>query len=124
MRILVIERFLPIREGYVTLLEKARYDVDSVAEIAEGLEIISERKPDAILCHLCYPGCEGLTLLEHESVDDVPVIYLSAGAREESFEGEYLRSNHRAFGLCDKGDPQQALSCLQRVALRQEMSLS
>jgi len=80
-KILVVEDQLALREGYVTILKKAGYEV---FEAADGMAAVIEAErvhPDVILLDLLMPYMDGLTFLRKYDVrnkhTDVSVVIFS-----------------------------------------------
>ena len=81
-KILIIEDDEDIREGVRLLLESEEFSVIEAKNGAEGLELL---KPDTalIILDIMMPGMNGLrTCEEIRKVSNVPVLFLTAKARE------------------------------------------
>ena len=81
-KILIIEDDEDIREGVRLLLESEEFSVIEAKNGAEGLELI---RPDTalIILDIMMPGMNGLrTCEEIRKVSNVPVLFLTAKARE------------------------------------------
>jgi CheY-like chemotaxis protein len=89
-KILVVEDQLSLREGYVTILKKAGYDV---FEAEDGLSAALEAekvKPDVILLDLLMPYMDGLTFLRKYDVrtkhPDVSVVIFSNSSAPDKLQ--------------------------------------
>jgi CheY-like chemotaxis protein len=89
-KILVVEDQLALREGYVTILKKAGYDV---FEASDGMAAVIEAErvhPDVILLDLLMPYMDGLTFLRKYDVrtkhTDVSVVIFSNSSAPSKVE--------------------------------------
>ena len=83
-KILIIEDDEDIREGVRLLLESEEFSVIEAKNGAEGLELI---RPDTalIILDIMMPGMNGLrTCEEIRKISNVPVLFLTAKARESA----------------------------------------
>jgi signal transduction histidine kinase/DNA-binding response OmpR family regulator len=85
--ILIADDNADMREYLLQLLGQ-RYDVRMVANGAEALEALRERRPDILLADIMMPRLDGYGLLRAVRADpalaDLPVLLLSARAGEEA----------------------------------------
>ncbi len=85
--ILVIDDDPVMRRLITTILERNDYQVEAASGVAEALNIIDQRRSDAVCCDLLMPEASGIDFLEriHESDDlaDLPVIVISAVSEED-----------------------------------------
>ena len=80
--ILVIEDNEDIREAVRILLENENYAVMEAENGAKGLELLTE-DTDLVILDIMMPGMSGLrTCEEIRKVSNVPVLFLTAKARE------------------------------------------
>lgn len=74
--------------AYITRLLAHRWTVQAVADGAQALAAVRQRRPDLVLTDVMMPNIDGFGLLQALRVDqetaDIPVIMLSARAGEES----------------------------------------
>jgi two-component system response regulator (stage 0 sporulation protein F) len=89
-KILVVEDQLALREGYVTILKKAGYDV---FEASDGMSAVLEAErvhPDIILLDLLMPFMDGLAFLRKYDVrtthTDVSVVIFSNSSAPNKVE--------------------------------------
>ncbi len=86
-RILLVDDNADMRE-YVGRLLAERWQVETAADGAAGLELARARPPDLVLTDVMMPGLDGFGLLRELRADErtrnVPVIILSARAGEEA----------------------------------------
>lgn len=85
-KVLLIEDDLSITELVRYNLERANYDIDTVADGEEGLYTAMQDTPDVILLDWMLPNLSGLEicrqLRRNESTANVPIILLTARADE------------------------------------------
>jgi CheY-like chemotaxis protein len=81
LRLLVIDDEPAVREMFTRLLRLEGYAVRAVASAAEGLEVVTEWRPDAILLDYFMPFMNGTGFLHqlraHESVSGTPVAIIT-----------------------------------------------
>jgi PAS domain S-box-containing protein len=103
------------------LLSEAGYSVASAADGLAGLEAVRTVSPDLILSDAMLPKLDGVEMLRRlrrdRSVDDVPVILLSARAGED-FRLEGLEAGADDYLI----KPFHARDLLARVKLHMELS--
>lgn len=79
--VLVIEDDKFLRELLVRKLSSEGFDVLNAIDADAAFAILSERKPNVILCDLILPGVDGFEILKRIKADpkisDVPVVILS-----------------------------------------------
>lgn len=95
-RVLIIEDDAEHTGALAAALRHGGYDVDIVANGADGLRRAQERRPDAILLAVCLPGLDGISVAERLREDArthaVPILFLSSvdellpRARHATFE--------------------------------------
>ena len=94
--ILCVEDEADIRGDIAEELRDAGYETLEVANGREGMEAITEHKPDLVLCDITMPemnGYEMLTALRdnHPEYADLPFVFLSALAdREDIITGQQM----------------------------------
>lgn len=77
--IVVVEDDLPIRAGLARSLSARGYAIRGSANGLEGLSLIVDGKPDAVLLDLGLPDIDGLDLLRMiRAVSTVPVVVITA----------------------------------------------
>jgi len=64
-RILVIDDEKSIREFLTILLQQEEYEVITGASVAEGIERLTDGRPDLVMCDLKLPDGTGLEVLKH-----------------------------------------------------------
>jgi two-component system copper resistance phosphate regulon response regulator CusR len=85
MRVLVIEDSERLRRSLRHGLEQIGWDVDSAADGNEGLVLLRDRQPDAIVLDLMLPGLPGLEVLKRArgQGSEAQILILSARDRVE-----------------------------------------
>ena len=120
-RILLVEDNADMRQYVKRLLSEAGYSVELAADGVAAIEAVQASSPDLILSDVMLPKLDGLGLLsrlrEDQSLNDVPIILLSARAGEDS----------RLEGLQAGADdylikPYHARDLLTRIKLHLEFS--
>src|SRR3989344_8709913 len=88
-KILLIEDNNEMRENISEILELSNYDVVSVKNGKEGVEIAEKNKPDLIVCDIMMPVLDGYGVLhilsKNEKTADIPFIFLTAKAEKTDF---------------------------------------
>ncbi|HEY4253667.1 MAG TPA: ATP-binding protein, partial [Roseomonas sp.] len=132
-RILLADDNADMRD-YICRLLSARHDCQAVADGAEALDAMRQRRPDLLVTDIMMPNLDGFGLIKAIRADralrDIPVIALSARAGEEaSVEGltvgadDYLVKPFSARELAARVDGALALAGMRRemnAALREE----
>ncbi len=79
-KILIIDDEANIRHTLREILEYEKYSVEEAANGEKGLEMVSEKEYDVVLCDIKMPKLDGLEVLEKtiQSGVDVPFIMISA----------------------------------------------
>lgn len=89
-RICVIDDDADLREIYLLNLNRENFDAVLAQDGEEGLRIIREQVPDAIILDLQMPKKNGFEVLEEISMDvklrSIPVVILSNADDQESFK--------------------------------------
>ncbi len=89
-RILLIEDDQIISNLVVILLEHEGYEVITSKTAEAGIALAASRSPDLVLMDIALPGMDGLeatrVLKKGESTRKVPVVALTAQARQEDAE--------------------------------------
>ncbi len=83
-KIVLVEDEASLAETIAFNLREEGYDVITVADGAQALDVIMRERPDLVLLDVMLPGMDGLEVcrrLRRQS-DEVPVIMLTARARE------------------------------------------
>jgi serine phosphatase RsbU (regulator of sigma subunit) len=84
--VLVIDDDSTVRDSIVAYLDDCDYQMLAAANAAEALSVLSENRPDAVICDLKMPGMYGIELLEKikQQYPDLPVIVVSgAGVMDD-----------------------------------------
>ena len=80
--ILLIDDDIQFSIGMVALLKREGYDVVNARNGKEGLESISRRIPDLILCDVMLPAPDGMqvkeTINQNPTQKEIPFIFISA----------------------------------------------
>ena len=89
-RVLVIDDEEHMRRLIRRQLERAGYEVELAGSAKEGLQMMRERRPDAVTIDLMMPEIGGLGLLAEKDADpsirDVPALVLTAVGWQEDLE--------------------------------------
>jgi len=89
-RVLVIDDEEHMRRLIRRQLERAGFEVELAGSAKEGLQMMRERRPDAVTIDLMMPEIGGLGLLAEKDADpsirDVPALVLTAVGWQEDLE--------------------------------------
>ena len=79
-RILVVDDEKSIREFLTILLKRENYEVKTAASVSEGIDGLSENRPDLVMCDLKLPDGSGLEVLRHARQQQIttPFIIITA----------------------------------------------
>lgn len=94
--ILVIDDEFELRAGLVTGLQRAGFDVAEAEDGSEGLDLIRQLRPDAVVCDINMPGLRGEEVLAKVRQDmpdlaRMPFLFLTALAdRDQLIAGHQL----------------------------------
>jgi CheY-like chemotaxis protein/signal transduction histidine kinase len=133
-RIVLADDNNDLRDYIAGLLRSRGHLVETVVDGAEALEVIRRLKPDLLVTDVMMPRMDGMALLRvirsDASLQDLPVIVLSARAGEEARVAgldagadDYLAKPFSARELIARVDSNLALTRLRRhvtTALREE----
>jgi two-component system OmpR family response regulator len=79
-RILIVDDDRPICDLLATVLEEAGYDTTQAFNGRHAVEMLSDARPDLILCDMMMPIMTGIELCQHvKEHSDIPVILMSSG---------------------------------------------
>ena len=124
IRILIADDHLIIREGLRLILETAEGMelVGEASDGAEALRLAGETRPDVILMDLRMPGMDGLTAIQHLSVEHphIAVVILTTYNEDDGMV-RGLQAGARAYLL--KDPDRQTLFNTIRAAARGETLL-
>ena len=88
-QILVIEDEEDIRESIVDVLKLEGYSVSSAENGVRGLEEISKKKPDLILCDIMMPDMDGFEVMKQVRqifpLYEIPLVYITALSERKDF---------------------------------------
>jgi two-component system nitrate/nitrite response regulator NarL len=116
MRVLIIDDHALFRVGLQGLLEQRGIEVaDAVASGIEGIQCVSELKPDIVLLDLRMPDMGGLEVLQKlkEKEPGIPVVMLTT-SNEETDLIKSLRSGAQGYLLKDM-EPDELVSALRDI---------
>lgn len=120
-RVLVIDDEEHMRRLIRRQLERAGFEVELAGSAKEGLQMMRERKPDAVTIDLMMPEIGGLGLLAEKDADpgirDVPALVLTAVGWQEDLE-RALELGARAVLLkpFSQQELAEAIAALMRVS--------
>jgi DNA-binding response OmpR family regulator len=79
-RILIIDDDRPIRDLLATVLEEAGYETTQAFNGRHAVDMLSEARPDLILCDMMMPIMGGVDVCRYvKERDTIPVILMSSG---------------------------------------------
>jgi CheY-like chemotaxis protein len=114
-RVLVVDDDPAVREQLSSILGERGYRVETASGGAEGLALIRQHRPDAVILDLMMPDVDGFTVLERLRADpatlDLPVIVLTAKDLTGEERERLRRSAQQVLG---KGETGQG-SLLERL---------
>lgn len=88
-KILLIEDTLEVRENTSEILELAGYEVLTVENGKEGVDLALKEKPDLIICDIMMPELDGYGVLHilsrNHDTSHIPFIFLTAKAEKADF---------------------------------------
>lgn len=88
-QILVIEDEQDIRESLLDILTLEGYSVASAENGLQGLEEISKKKPDLILCDIMMPDMDGFEVMKKIRqlfpMFEIPLVYITALSERKDF---------------------------------------
>ena len=116
MRVLIIDDHALFRVGLQGLLEQRGIEVaDAVASGLEGIERVSQLRPDIVLLDLRMPDMGGLEVLQklRENETNIPVVMLTT-SNEETDLIKSLRSGAQGYLLKDM-EPDELVSALRDI---------
>lgn len=117
-KICVIDDDADLREIYLLNLNRENFDAVLAKDGNEGLAIIREHKPDAIILDLQMPNKNGFEVLADLSTDPglktIPVVILSNADDQESFKkvGQFETHFYLVKALTN---PQKVVKILREV---------
>ncbi len=81
-RILVVDDEHLVRNLTVQVLERAGYDVISVADAQQALELLDDQTVDLVVSDVVMPGLSGVELLNElrDLRPDLPVLLMTGGS--------------------------------------------
>ena len=85
-RILIVEDDQKLSTALKIRLKAAGYEVLQASDGLEGLKLAASQRPDLVVMDVWMPGEIGFLVaqrLKHIGLADVPVIFLTAGKKEE-----------------------------------------
>ncbi len=100
LNILVIDDDVIMQRLIMSVLTKTGYAVRTACNVSEGLELISQERPDLVLCDMILPLTNGLDFLRHcrstPELNDLKVIIVSS-ASDNRDVGEALALGATAY---------------------------
>lgn len=122
--VVVVDDNALIRDGIVALLQ-SQDDIEVAGEASsgrDGIELVSEARPDVVLMDIAMPGISGLDATRELShrIPEVAIVMLTSHARED-YVVEALRAG--ATGYVVKGADAQELLAAVRAASRGDVYL-
>ncbi|OUL27550.1 response regulator [Nostoc sp. 106C] len=91
LRILVVDDDQDTREMLTFILEQCEIQVSTAASATEALKVLSQSKPDILLCDVGMPNEDGYSLIskvrnQEKDSEMIPAVALTAFARDEDQE--------------------------------------
>ncbi len=117
MRLLIIDDDRALRDALRRALSLGGYDIDTAAGGEQGLSLIAERPPDAVVLDVGMPGMDGLETCRRlrSSGDRVPVLMLTArDAVEDRIDGLDAGADDYLVKPFDVGELKARLRALLR----------
>ena len=108
--VLVIEDEAPLRANIVRILSAEGYRVVAAADGEEGIQRVTEERPDMVICDILMPRVDGFGVLaalrSRPETAAIPFIFLTASADKEdlarglkSGANEYVTKPFKIAGL-------------------------
>ena len=89
-RVLIADDDADVRELIGFKLRQSGWDVTTARDGQEALELCLASPPDVVVLDIMMPGLSGLDVCreirQQPAIDDVPILLLTAKAREEDVE--------------------------------------
>lgn len=83
-KVLIIDDDMRIRESMAAFFEEADFDVKELKNGTTALQVVSDYRPDLILCDIMMPGISGLSVLKQiKDLFPNQVIVLVSGLQEK-----------------------------------------
>jgi two-component system response regulator MprA len=117
VRLLIIVDDRALRDALRRALALAGYDVDTAADSEQGLAVIAERPPDALVLDIGMPGIDGLELCRRlrAAGDRTPILMLTArDAVEDRIDGLDAGADDYLVKPFDVGELKARLRALLR----------
>jgi len=108
--VLVIEDEAPLRANLVRILSAESYRVVAAADGEEGIQRVTEERPDLVICDILMPRVDGFGVLaalrSRPETATIPFIFLTASADKDdlarglkSGANEYVTKPFKIAGL-------------------------
>jgi len=108
--VLVIEDEAPLRANIVRILSAEGYRVVAAADGEEGIQRVTEERPDMVICDILMPRVDGFGVLaalrSRPETAAIPFIFLTASADKDdlarglkSGANEYVTKPFKIAGL-------------------------
>ena len=108
--VLVIEDEAPLRANIVRILSAEGYRVVAAADGEEGIQRVTEERPDLVICDILMPRVDGFGVLaalrSRPETATIPFIFLTASADKDdlarglkSGANEYVTKPFKIAGL-------------------------
>jgi DNA-binding response OmpR family regulator len=114
-KILIVDDDKNIAKGLWVRLKAVGYEVFEAFDGLEGLKLAATHRPDLILLDLWMPHSGGVLMaqrLKHIGLEDVPVIFLTAGKKEALWS---IAQDVNPAGFFEK--PYDSKQLLESIAL-------
>lgn len=96
--ILVIEDNREVRENIAELLMLNQYDVLTADNGRAGYWVAAKEQPDLVICDMVVPESGGRCFMQlidkHEYLQDVPVLFFSAGTALPAAQKKFRSASH------------------------------
>ena len=98
-RILIVDDESTVRDALAALLADERHVVQQMPDGRVALELLAADLPDLLITDVMMPGLDGWMLLAsvRERTPALPVIVISAVARQQARHREFFITDHTVF---------------------------
>ncbi len=116
-QVLIVEDNISLNKVYSIVLQKEGYDVANAFDGRDGLDLLTNLKPDLILLDMLMPRMGGIEFLKHFSFKDHPqshVIMLS-NVDEEKTVKEAIHLGASSYIIKSDNSPKDLVARLREI---------